>query len=32
MFPLGFMLFIILAQLLQYRNHENSENIGIDIK
>ena len=31
MFPLGFMLFVLL-EVLQWRNHETSENIGIGIK
>ena len=32
MFPLSFMLFVLLEHVLQQRNDENSENIGIGIK
>ena len=32
MLPLGFMIFVLLEQFLQYRNHENSKNIGIGAK
>ena len=31
MFPLGFVLFVLL-EVLQWRNHEISENIGVGIK
>ena len=30
--PLGFMLFTILEQVLQQRNYETNENIGVGIK
>ena len=32
MFSLGVMVFVLLEQVLQWRNQETSENIGIGIK